>query len=292
MNEIHEANRANWNDYAEEYKERSDKQGVWDKCHLDPTLALFPSEIEALGDVNGKKICVLGSGNNCEVFALAGMGADVTSVDISEAQLRIAEERAEILGLTISFVRADVTDLDVLLRRAGSAGGSPPGRRVSSTSSAKLRAHQPLTGARAARSSGFSGLAQATSSSVTFGQNTPGSISSSFARRARQCFSPSRRASARRSRRRRGVAEGFFSGGSCSGPSRPRATASSICCPRRRTTRSVIPLRPASARFERGGFRASSSNVPLPSTLNGGRSSSRARVAQQEQLAQHGERAR
>ena len=95
-------------------KSRSDKQGVWDKCHLDPTLALFPSEIEALGDVNGKKICVLGSGNNCVVFALAGMGADVTSVDISEAQLRIAEERAEILGLTISFVRADVTDLDVL----------------------------------------------------------------------------------------------------------------------------------------------------------------------------------
>ena len=48
------------------------------------------------------------------MFALAGLGADVTSVDISEAQLDIARDRASQLGLTINLVRADVTDLAML----------------------------------------------------------------------------------------------------------------------------------------------------------------------------------
>jgi ubiquinone/menaquinone biosynthesis C-methylase UbiE len=42
------------------------------------------------------------------------MGANVTSVDISEKQLEVAQERAAILGLDISFLRADITDLSSL----------------------------------------------------------------------------------------------------------------------------------------------------------------------------------
>jgi ubiquinone/menaquinone biosynthesis C-methylase UbiE len=64
-----------------------------------------------LRDVRGKQVCVLGSGDNEVVFALAGMGAKVTSVDISEKQLEVARERAGILGLEVLFLRADVTDL-------------------------------------------------------------------------------------------------------------------------------------------------------------------------------------
>jgi ubiquinone/menaquinone biosynthesis C-methylase UbiE len=67
-----------------------------------------------LSDIRGKDVCVLGSGDNEVVFALAGMGAKVTSVDISERQLEIAEERSRILGLEISFLRADVVDLSTI----------------------------------------------------------------------------------------------------------------------------------------------------------------------------------
>ena len=54
---------------------------------------------------------LLGSGDNQVVFALAGLGGSVTSVDISQNQLDVAERRAAELGLSISFIRADVTDL-------------------------------------------------------------------------------------------------------------------------------------------------------------------------------------
>ena len=112
MNAIHEANRKQWNTGAERWKKRTDKRGLWNKCHKDPTLVLTDSEIEYLKGIQGKSACVIGSGDNEIVFALAGMGAEVTSVDISERQLEIARERADRLGLNISFLRADVTQLD------------------------------------------------------------------------------------------------------------------------------------------------------------------------------------
>jgi SAM-dependent methyltransferase len=48
------------------------------------------------------------------VFALCGLGAKVTSVDISERQLDVARGRAAALGLAVEFVRADVVDLSCL----------------------------------------------------------------------------------------------------------------------------------------------------------------------------------
>ncbi len=68
-------------------------------------------ELEYLSDVKGKRVCVLGSGDNQVVFALAGLGASVTSVDIAQGQLDVGSRRAQELGLSVSFVRADVTDL-------------------------------------------------------------------------------------------------------------------------------------------------------------------------------------
>lgn len=99
---------------ASGWKKRTDERGLWDQCHREPTLVLSPGEMRYLSDVGRKEVCVLGSGDNEVVFALAGMGAKVTSLDISEEQLKIAEMRAESLGLAVSFFRADVTDLSVL----------------------------------------------------------------------------------------------------------------------------------------------------------------------------------
>jgi len=81
---------------------------------LEPELVLSPKELEYLANVRGKRVAVLGSGDNQVVFALAGLGAAVTSVDISQNQLDVAERRARELDLSVSFLRADVTDLSLI----------------------------------------------------------------------------------------------------------------------------------------------------------------------------------
>lgn len=111
---MHEANRRFWNAASAGWKAMHDARGTWKLCHKDPSLVLITREMELLAGVAGKSVCVLGSGDNLAVFALAGMGASVTSVDISENQLAAAEERAKALGLNVSFLRSDVTELSRL----------------------------------------------------------------------------------------------------------------------------------------------------------------------------------
>ena len=94
MNKRHEANRRIWDAGADRWKENTDKRDRWNKCHKDPTLVLTDTEIKYFLNIEGKSVCVLVSGDNEIVFALGGMGANVTSVDISEKQLEIASERA------------------------------------------------------------------------------------------------------------------------------------------------------------------------------------------------------
>jgi SAM-dependent methyltransferase len=92
----------------------AERTGNWRKAATNPGWAFLAQELALLGDVAGKRACVLGSGDNLSAFALAGLGADVTSVDISEKQLDVARVRADSLGLKVRFLRADVTDLSDL----------------------------------------------------------------------------------------------------------------------------------------------------------------------------------
>lgn len=108
---LHEINRRRWNALSIPWQEAVGKAGVWRRCVKKPSLVLTKAELALLRGVRGKRVCVLGSGDNKVVFALAGMGARVTSVDISEQQLATAAKRAGQLGLNIRFVRADVTRL-------------------------------------------------------------------------------------------------------------------------------------------------------------------------------------
>lgn len=111
MNEHHEANMRSWDAVSPGWQERVEAEGAWRRVHQEPDLALTPRERHHLGEVRGKDVAVLGSGDNSVAFALAGLGAEVTSVDSSGRQLQTARRRAEELGLTITFLRADVTDL-------------------------------------------------------------------------------------------------------------------------------------------------------------------------------------
>lgn len=107
----HEANRAFWDASAAWWQEREDERGLWRKAAADPSCVLSPAELPFLTDVAGRDACVLGSGDQEVAFALVGLGARVTSVDISEQRLQIAAARAEELGLDLTFVRADVAEL-------------------------------------------------------------------------------------------------------------------------------------------------------------------------------------
>jgi SAM-dependent methyltransferase len=113
-NRFHEANRRRWDVGSASWADHADTRGTWRKAHCDPSLALHPAELAWLCDIGRKEVAVLGSGDNQVAFALAGMGAMVTSVDISERQIEVGRARAAALGLQVDFVQADVVDLSIL----------------------------------------------------------------------------------------------------------------------------------------------------------------------------------
>lgn len=111
MNRYHRANRDRWNLAAPEYAAKQDRRGLWRTAPRQPEKVFLEQELDLLGNLENQEVCVLGSGDNLAVFAFAGMGARVTSVDISSGQLAVARDRAAELGLEVEFVEADVTDL-------------------------------------------------------------------------------------------------------------------------------------------------------------------------------------
>ena len=118
---MHDSNRRHWNEAAKWWEELRDKDGLWQRCPNEPDLGFAGGALqlirEVVGNIAGKDACVIGSGDNYTAFALAGMGANVTSIDISEQQLEVAARRAEQLGLSIAFVQADAADPKVYRRR-------------------------------------------------------------------------------------------------------------------------------------------------------------------------------
>ncbi|MDE2824778.1 MAG: class I SAM-dependent methyltransferase [Gemmatimonadota bacterium] len=131
---MHEANRRGWDAVSAQWQAGIDARIDWRGIPGDIRIVLDDVELKYLGDVSGRSACVLGSGDNLVAFALAAAGARVTSVDISQAQLDIAAGRAEELGLTIVFHRADVTELGGLGVPVEPPGGQGDGSGSSDTS--------------------------------------------------------------------------------------------------------------------------------------------------------------
>jgi len=116
MKEMNQANQRYWDAMAPDWQALRDQDQLWRQCPQHPELA-FDGEALAMighfmGDLRGKRVCVIASGDNYAAFALAGIGARVTSTDISARQLAAARKRAELLGLEIDFTRADATALE------------------------------------------------------------------------------------------------------------------------------------------------------------------------------------
>lgn len=116
--EMHRVNQRRWDMQAPDWQKLRDGDQRWSRCPQQPELAFGGQALamihEFAGDLSGKRACVIGSGDNYAAFALAGMGAAVTSSDISARQLEVAAQRAGMLGLDIEFVRCDAAGLGPL----------------------------------------------------------------------------------------------------------------------------------------------------------------------------------
>ncbi len=132
INEMHEANRKWWDVKSQDWRKQD--EDVWNRCREQMSFALDRrmQEIvdEFIGNPQGKKACVISSGDNFAVFALAAMGMKVTSTDISELRLNIARERAGILGLDIEFFRCDSSNLSPVQDAGYDLAVSTPGTYV------------------------------------------------------------------------------------------------------------------------------------------------------------------
>ncbi len=72
----------------------------------------MPALLELAGSVTGLEVCDLACGTGVAARALAAAGARVAGVDLSEALLEIACEEAAGAGCGISFVRADIQQME------------------------------------------------------------------------------------------------------------------------------------------------------------------------------------
>lgn len=116
MNDKHQANQRYWDAMAPDWQRLRDQDQLWRQCPQQPGLAFDGEALGMIhrfvGELIGKQALVVGSGDNYLAFALAGLGARVTSTDISARQLAIARQRAELLGLDIRFACTDATLLE------------------------------------------------------------------------------------------------------------------------------------------------------------------------------------
>lgn len=103
--------RKSWDRIAEPYRKRYEIST--DIVHFGP---LCPGEdkLHLLGDIKGKSIIDLGCGGGQNAIALSKMGAEVTAVDFSKEQIKLAENLAADHNVAIDFITSQISDLSFL----------------------------------------------------------------------------------------------------------------------------------------------------------------------------------
>ena len=116
-NPIAEKNRASWEDYSDKYLAYNHSAQRLEPIHTNPAKAFHSITWQLLNkyipDFSNLHICVPSRGDNHAVFAFALLGAQVTSCDISEKQLKGAAAVAKAWRLEerIRFCKADTMTL-------------------------------------------------------------------------------------------------------------------------------------------------------------------------------------
>ena len=86
MNKYHASNRGKWNATAERWQ-HSHTPEEYAEVYQRPAADLHPQLLQYLRPMEKHKALVLSSGDNLSAVALAGLGFQVWSTDISEKQL-------------------------------------------------------------------------------------------------------------------------------------------------------------------------------------------------------------
>lgn len=110
MDEIARYNRERWNSLVQ-------AQAIFTKPYLHLSAEEAQSYLDPkglLGDIKGKRVLCLASGGGQQSVAFALLGASVTVIDLSEAQLQRDQEAAEKYGLLIQVQQSDMRDLSCL----------------------------------------------------------------------------------------------------------------------------------------------------------------------------------
>lgn len=114
--DAHEANRRSWNAVTPAHQSHKRDQAAWLR---GGGSTLWQEEIELLGDLRGQRLVHLQCNCGQDTLSLAGLGADVVGVDISDAAVAEATALAEGSGIPGRFERADLFDWFEAARAAG-----------------------------------------------------------------------------------------------------------------------------------------------------------------------------
>jgi len=107
-NSGHEQNRKFWDEIVDLHYNHPDYKV---KEFLEGWCPLKPIELEAIGDVTGKKLLHLFCQFGMDSMAWERKGAIVTGVDISDKSIELANKLKAEAGLSANFVRSDVLDV-------------------------------------------------------------------------------------------------------------------------------------------------------------------------------------
>lgn len=81
----------------------------------DSRCALTTDELAAVGDVHGRRVLQMACSVGDEALSFAGLGAEVTAVDLAPSHLATGRAKAEALGLSVDFREQDMMAMDAEL---------------------------------------------------------------------------------------------------------------------------------------------------------------------------------
>lgn len=100
-----EANKNAWGKLSHEHYRH------FKEMLLQGTHKLNPYIVKELGDISGRRLVHLQCNTGADTLLLAGMGAEVTGVDIVPDNVRYARRLAEDVGVPARFIESDIMTL-------------------------------------------------------------------------------------------------------------------------------------------------------------------------------------
>ena len=108
-----ESNRRAWNEIAQVRHAKQPPAAFF----AEGNLTLDARVIQAAGEVKGRRLLHLQCSTGEDTLSWSVAGADATGVDISEEQIKLAQQKAATAGLSTRFIVADIyalpTDLKI-----------------------------------------------------------------------------------------------------------------------------------------------------------------------------------